>query len=94
MSPRLRFSPMSRSRPFYDEANGRVEMHLVAERAQRVTIPGVGVVELEAGESILTEISRKYDRAEVEATFLEAGLEIEEWFEGELPYAVVIGRPR
>jgi L-histidine N-alpha-methyltransferase len=79
-------------RAFYDEAQGRVEMHLVARRAQRITIPEVGVVELGEGESILTEISRKYDRPEVEATLADAGLAIEEWFEGVPPYAVVVGR--
>ncbi len=78
-----------RHHAFYDEVNGRIEMHLIAERAHRVTIPGIEPIELDAGESILTEISRKYDRAEVEATLREAGLRIEEWFEGTPPYAVV-----
>ena len=83
-----------RHHAFYDEQNGRIEMHLVARSAQRVTIPGVGTVDLEEGESILTEISRKYDRAEVDATLLEAGLEVEQWFEAVPPYAVVVARPR
>ena len=81
-----------RHHAFYDEANGRVEMHLVANDAQRVHIPGVGTIALDAGESILTEISRKYDRAEIEATLRDAGLEIAEWFEAKPPYAVVAGR--
>lgn len=81
-----------RHHAIYDEANGRVEMHLVADTPQRITIPDVGIVELEAGESILTEISRKYDRAEVEATLAEAGLAIDDWFESVPPYAVVVGR--
>ena len=80
-----------RHRAIYDESEGRIEMHLVAEQAQRVAIPEIGTFTFEPGESILTEISRKYDRAEVEATLREAGLEIEEWFETEPGYAVVVG---
>lgn len=74
----------------YQEAHGRIEMYLIAERAQRVTIPAVGTYDFEAGESILTEISRKYDRPEVEATLGEAGMVIDEWFEAEPGYAVVV----
>lgn len=79
---------------FYDAANGRVEMHLVAMRPMRVRIPDVGTFDLDEGESILTEISRKYDRAEVDTTLAGAGLAVEHWFEpvpGE--YAVVVGKP-
>ena len=82
-----------RHRATYDEQNGRIEMHLVAERPQRVTIPDVGTFDFETGESILTEISRKYDRPEVDATLADAGLLIEEWFEAEPGYAVVVGKP-
>ena len=81
-----------RHHAFYDEPNGRIEMHLVADRPQTISIPEVGTIQLAAGESILTEISRKYDRQEVEATLAEAGLEIERWFEAKPPYAVVVGR--
>ncbi|MGQ0813768.1 MAG: L-histidine N(alpha)-methyltransferase [Gemmatimonadota bacterium] len=50
---------------FYDEAHGRIEMHLVSTRPQNITLArssrrprrvGIG-----AGESILTEYSYKYD---------------------------------
>jgi len=80
-----------RHHAFYDEENGRIEMHLIAERAQTINVPGVGIIELAPGESILTEISRKYDRAEVQATLAEAGIRIAEWFEATPPYAVVVG---
>ncbi|HEX6588943.1 MAG TPA: L-histidine N(alpha)-methyltransferase [Longimicrobiales bacterium] len=72
----------------YDERNGRIEMYLVSERPQRVSIPHVGTFDFDAGESILTEISRKYDRPEVEATLEDAGLKLESWFEAEPGYAV------
>ena len=74
----------------YDQQNGRIEMYLVTDRPQRVTIPQVGTFDFEAGESILTEISRKYDRPEVEATLADANLSIHEWFEAPPGYAVVV----
>ncbi|NBB72251.1 MAG: L-histidine N(alpha)-methyltransferase [Bacteroidetes bacterium] len=43
----------------YNAAEGRVEMYLVSESAQRVAVEGVGV-SFEAGERILTEYSYKY----------------------------------
>ncbi|HUF12846.1 MAG TPA: L-histidine N(alpha)-methyltransferase [Longimicrobiales bacterium] len=81
-----------RHHAFYDEAGGRVEMHLVATQAMRVTIPEVGTFDLEAGESILTEISRKYDHAEVDVTLAGAGLAVEHWFEVPPGYAVVVAK--
>lgn len=44
---------------FYNEAEGRIEMHLVSEREQQVTIEGERF-ELQEGESIHTENSYKY----------------------------------
>ena len=79
---------------FYDPGHGRVEMHLVATLPMAVHIPDVGDFELDAGDSILTEISRKYDRAEVDATLGATSLVVEHWFEPEPgEYAVVVGRP-
>ncbi|MGL4550625.1 MAG: L-histidine N(alpha)-methyltransferase [Gemmataceae bacterium] len=46
-------------RAVYDEARGRVEMHLVSRREQRARVAGVEV-RFEAGESIHTENSYKY----------------------------------
>ena len=51
-----------RHKAFYNERAGRIEMHLVAENAQEVQIPGGGVLQIGAGESIRTELSCKYDR--------------------------------
>jgi uncharacterized SAM-dependent methyltransferase len=78
---------------FYNEDEERIEMHLVSEVDHEVTIPGVGVTRLEAGESIRTEISRKYDRKAVASLFDAAGLEIESWDEDEGGmFALVLGR--
>ena len=44
-------------RAFYEPESHWIEMHLVARGRQLVTIPGIGVVRFEAGESLRTEIS-------------------------------------
>ncbi len=47
-------------RAFFNAAEGRIEMHLISRRAQRVPIDGYEV-SFEEGESIHTESSYKYD---------------------------------
>lgn len=80
-----------RHRAFYNGAEHCVEMHLVAERPQRVRIPGVGTAEFRAGESIRTEISCKHDRRSVEAMFAASGLRTERWVtDDEARYALVL----
>lgn len=82
-----------RHHAFYDERQGRVEMHLVAARPQVVRIPGAEPVSLAEGESIRTEISTKYDRPTVEDLFSRSRLEVEEWRQdGEGLFALVLGR--
>ena len=68
-----------RHKAFYNEHEGRIEMHLVAETAQEVQIPGGGVAQFEAGESIRTELSCKYDRPVLTGIFGAASLEIVRW---------------
>lgn len=81
-------------RAFYDRAEHRIEMHLVAPAAQTVHVPGVGDVRLFAGESIRTEISCKHDRASVEALFEAAGLAVDRWrTDAEGLYALLLGAP-
>ena len=58
-------------RALYNDAHGRVEMHLVSRHAQRVLIDGYEVT-FEEGESIHTESSYKYDDESVHA-LAEAG---------------------
>ncbi|CAA9368872.1 MAG: ABC transporter ATP-binding protein [uncultured Gemmatimonadetes bacterium] len=79
-------------RAFYHRAEHRIEMHLVASRAQTVTVPGAGRWTLAAGESIRTEISCKHDRASIEALFAAAGLRVERWEDDGL-FAIVLGVP-
>jgi len=66
-------------RAFYHRELHRIEMHLVARAPQAVTIPGVGEVRVDAGESIRTEISCKHDRGSVEAMLTAAGMRLTEW---------------
>jgi L-histidine N-alpha-methyltransferase len=83
-----------RHHAFYEPVRHRIEMHLVADEPQAVTIPGVGVVTLRAGESIRTEVSCKHDRPSVEAMFAAAGLAVERWeTDGEGLYAIALGAP-
>ena len=59
-------------RGLYDDAAGRIEMHLEATAAQQVTIAG-RIRKFDAGERIHTENSYKYAPAEFEALLIEAG---------------------
>jgi L-histidine N-alpha-methyltransferase len=58
---------------FYNAIAGRIEMHLVAQRPQDVRIDSLGFVQIARGESIRTEISCKYERAEIEDLLRQAG---------------------
>jgi L-histidine N-alpha-methyltransferase len=65
-------------RAFYDEEAHRIEMHLVAQGATAVTVPGYGSIAIAEGETIRTEISCKHDRDSVAALFGRAGLTLVE----------------
>ncbi len=53
-------------RAVWNAAASRVEMHLVSDRAQTVDVPGAGCrIRFEAGESIWTESSYKYETAQL-----------------------------
>ena len=83
-----------RHKALYNEGKGRIEMHLVAEIAQEVQIPGGGVVQIGAGESIRTELSCKYDRQILIRMLESARLEILKWCTDEDgDYAVALVSP-
>ena len=63
-------------RAFYNQIEGRIEMHLVSREPQRVVIDGYEVVFAE-GESIHTENSHKYDEASLRALANAGGFTIE-----------------
>lgn len=66
-----------------------VEMHLLSEGAQTVTIPGAGFsVRFAAGETIWTESSHKYSKDEVFQMAKDTGFRCEaQWVDSEWPFA-------
>lgn len=79
----------------YHPGRRQVEMYLASTRRQRVTFPGLdAVMELEEGEGILTEISRKFTRDDLHGLLAAAGLVVEEHYEAtERLYSLVLARP-
>ena len=74
----------------YDEARGRIEMHLESRREQAVVLDGVPRP-FSAGERIHTENSYKYAPAEFEALLAEAGFrDLRRWDAPALPYHVFV----
>lgn len=63
-------------RAFYNEAEGRVEMHLVSKIAQRVLVDGYEIA-FDEGESIHTENSHKYEVASLAALAAAGNFRIE-----------------
>lgn len=62
---------------FYDEARGRIEMHLVSREAQRVRIAALDLeVTFEEGETLHTESSYKYDAEQIERIAAATGFAI------------------
>ncbi len=84
-----------RHRAFYHPERAQIEMHLVADGPQRVSLPDGAAIDLPKGESIRTEVSCKYDEASVRELFGRASLTLDEWFlhPGGI-YAVAAARPR
>jgi dimethylhistidine N-methyltransferase len=74
---------------FYNEAAGRVEMHLEAKRFQRVRWPGGGR-DFAAGERIHTENSYKYRQADAIGLLEQSGFEATRvWTDPRCPFAVI-----
>ncbi len=75
-------------RGFYNEAAGRIEMHLEAITAQRVRWPGVERI-FAAGERIHTENSYKYSTGEFTALLRNAGFgHVQCWQDARRDFAV------
>jgi len=69
---------------FFNTAAAQIEMHLRATRDHSVHISLLELdVEFRAGETIHTEISRKFRRADAEALFAAAGCSLERWWTDE-----------
>lgn len=66
---------------FFNEASQCIEMHLAANEDVSIAISDLEMeVGMKRGETILTEISRKYDREGVERLASRAGLRVKRWF--------------
>ncbi|MFC4931080.1 L-histidine N(alpha)-methyltransferase [Massilia sp. GCM10023247] len=74
---------------FYNDACGRVEMHLEARSAQHVRWAGGGR-DFAAGERIHTENSYKYRQADAIALLEQSGFEATRiWLDARFPFAVI-----
>ena len=74
----------------YDEEEGRVEMHLVSEMDQIISLNALDVeVSFEKGESIHTENSYKYSLDEIDDLVERSGLDLAgQWFDGEKRFSL------
>lgn len=71
----------------------RIEMHLRSTRPQRVTIRALDLaIDFDAGETILTEISRKFTRETVDHTLREGGMRLERFFDDDGVFALALAR--
>ncbi len=81
-------------RAIWNEHHSRIEMRLVATHGQRVHLDG-HVIELAAGEPIITEYSYKHDLPALRAMLLAAGWQVREVFTGqEQPMRLWLCEPR
>jgi len=65
---------------YFNKAESRIEMHLVANRDVRVNIRSIGLeMEMKKGETIHTENSRKFTRESIEDMACQAGLAVQKW---------------
>jgi len=72
---------------FFNEEESQIEMHLVATSETRVRLRALELeLEIEHGESIRTEISRKFTRESADELLDEAGFRLEHWFTSENGY--------
>ena len=70
-----------RHQALYNQQQHRIELHLVAERQQRVRLSTLDLeIRLREGEEILTEISSKYDRPMIKEMLERSGFRLAEWY--------------
>lgn len=66
---------------FYNPGESQIEMHLVSTIDQRVPLGDLGTeASFERGETIRTEISRKFTRRSAERLLGDGGMELVEWY--------------
>lgn len=83
-------------RAVFDEDSSRIEMHLVSKEEQTVRFDALDAsVDLDEGETILTEISRKFTDDAIAALMRKTGFAIERHFTPANDYfSLVLAKPR
>jgi L-histidine N-alpha-methyltransferase len=83
-------------RAFYNRSENRIEMHLMPVERQTAVVRALGLsVEVEAGESIRTEISCKFTQQRVAEMLAAAGLQLAHWFSDAKGYfGLALATPR
>ncbi len=72
---------------FLNMENNQIEMHLTAQDKVTACLKKIHLeVEIEKGESILTEISRKFDKNEIDDLFKKAGFQLKHWLSSDNGY--------
>ena len=81
-------------RAFYNESACQIEMHLVSQKAHIVRLAELDLtVEFEAGETILTEISRKFDWQQMQTYLQTWGLMPKGyWSDRSYPFGVMLSQ--
>lgn len=79
----------------FNPLESRIEMHLIAMSEQKVKFSELeGELEFVEGDHILTEISRKFTRIELESLLRDAGFAITRHYEAsEMKFSLVLARP-
>lgn len=79
----------------FNPVESRIEMHLISMRAQIVEFEDIQQsVDFGEGDAILTEISRKFTRGDLEAMLIEAGFTIAAHHEsGSLKFSLILAHP-
>ena len=80
---------------FYNRDASRIEMHLVPESPQSVSLRDLDLtIDLTTDETVRTESSYKFTRASTEAMLAEAGLTLDRWYtDGADRFALALAAP-
>jgi L-histidine Nalpha-methyltransferase len=78
----------------YNQTLHQIEMHLVSQIAQSVDIPAIDLrIEFNQGESILSEISRKFDLVEMSALLAQKRLSVQKtWTDSQGRFGVILAQ--
>jgi L-histidine N-alpha-methyltransferase len=84
-----------RHRASYDESAGRVDIHLVSRRTQRVTIEALDLeLDFRQGEAIHAESSVKYAPGEIESLARGGGMAVErQWLDSDRRFSLSLFAP-